>query len=207
MKIIAKLCLSLLLFASVSLTAGAKNTTTSLKGKVLDVASHEPVSFASVAIEGTSIGAVTNFEVEFEIANVPAGHYHVVATCVGYRTDTREFNVKLGQANHLLFEINEDFIGLDQVVVTADRSQVSRKDAPVVVNSIGAKLLDNTAASTMADGLMFSPGLRVENDCNNCGFSQVRMNGLAGSYTQILINSRPIFRVLGVQTKATTMAT
>ena len=41
--------------------------------------------------------------------------------------------------------------------------------------------------------LMFSPGLRVENDCNNCGFSQVRMNGLEGPYTQILINSRPIF--------------
>lgn len=193
MKIIAKLCLSLLLFTSLSLTISAKNNTTSLKGRVIDVTSHEPVSFVSIAIKGTSIGAVTNFEGEFEITNVPAGQYHVIATCVGYRADTKEFSVKLGQANNLLFQINEDFIGLDQIVVTADRNQVTRKNAPVIVNSIGTKLLEQTAASTMADGLMFSPGLRVENNCNNCGFSQVRMNGLAGPYTQILINSRPIF--------------
>ncbi|MCZ4695650.1 TonB-dependent receptor [Ancylomarina euxinus] len=193
MKIIAKLCLSLVLIASISLISLAKNNTTNIKGKVVNIASNEPVSFASVAIEGTSIGAVTNFEGEFEILNVPAGHCHIIASCVGFRSDKKHFDVKLGQANTLTFKINEDFIGLDQVVVTADRNQVSRKDAPVVVNSIGTKLLENTAASTMADGLIFSPGLRVENDCNNCGFSQVRMNGLEGPYTQILINSRPIF--------------
>lgn len=193
MKIIANLCLSLVLIASISLVSNAKNNTTSIKGKVVNIASNEPVSFASVAIEGTSIGAVTNFEGEFEILNVPAGHCHIIASCVGYRSDMKHYDVKLGQKNTLTFKMNEDFIGLDQVVVTADRNQISRKDAPVVVNSIGTKLLNNTAASTMADGLMFSPGLRVENDCNNCGFSQVRMNGLEGPYTQILINSRPIF--------------
>ncbi len=193
MKLIAKLGLSLFLIASLSLIASAKNNTTTIKGKVIDISNNEPVSFASVAIEGTSIGAVTNFEGEFEIANVPAGHCHIIASCVGYRADMKHYDVKLGQHNTLTFKMNEDFIGLDQVVVTADRNQISRKDAPVVVNSIGTKLLENTAASTMADGLMFSPGLRVENDCNNCGFSQVRMNGLEGPYTQILINSRPIF--------------
>jgi outer membrane receptor for ferrienterochelin and colicins len=193
MRVIAKFCLSLILIASISLTSSAKNNTTTIKGKVLDISSNEPVSFASVALEGTSIGAVTNFEGEFEIINVPAGHYNVVASCVGFRSDKKHFDVKLGQANNLLFQMNEDFIGLNQVVVTADRNQVTRKNAPVVVNSIGTKLLEQTAASTMADGLMFSPGLRVENNCNNCGFSQVRMNGLAGPYTQILINSRPIF--------------
>jgi outer membrane receptor for ferrienterochelin and colicins len=193
MKLIAKLSLSLFLIASLSLIASGKNNTTTIKGKVIDISNNEPVSFASVAIKGTSIGAVTNFEGEFEITNVPAGHCHIIASCVGYRSDMKHFDVKLGQPNNLIFKINEDFIGLDQIVVTADRNQISRKNAPVVVNSIGAKLLNNTAASTMADGLMFSPGLRVENDCNNCGFSQVRMNGLEGPYTQILINSRPIF--------------
>lgn len=33
----------------------------------------------------------------------------------------------------------------------------------------------------------------MENNCQNCGFSQVRMNGMEGPYSQILINSRPIF--------------
>jgi len=193
MNIITKLCISLVLTASISIASFAKNNTTTIKGKVINVANNEPVSFASIALEGTSIGAVTNFDGEFVILNAPAGHQHIIASCVGYRAEMKHYDVKLGQANTLTFKMNEDFIGLDQVVVTADRNQISRKDAPVVVNSIGTKLLNNTAASTMADGLMFSPGLRVENDCNNCGFSQVRMNGLEGPYTQILINSRPIF--------------
>ncbi len=44
-----------------------------------------------------------------------------------------------------------------------------------------------------ADGLNFQPGVRVENNCQNCGFQQVRINGLEGPYTQILVDSRPIF--------------
>ncbi|MBK6285066.1 MAG: TonB-dependent receptor plug domain-containing protein [Draconibacterium sp.] len=39
----------------------------------------------------------------------------------------------------------------------------------------------------------FAPGLRMENNCQNCGFTQVCMNGLEGPYSQILINSRPVF--------------
>jgi outer membrane receptor for ferrienterochelin and colicins len=48
----------------------------------------------------------------------------------------------------------------------------------------------------LSEGLNFSPGLRLENNCSNCGFTQVRMNGLAGNYSQILINSRPVFSAL-----------
>ena len=45
-------------------------------------------------------------------------------------------------------------------------------------------------------GLNFQPGVRVETNCQNCGFQQVRINGLDGPYTQILIDSRPIFSAL-----------
>ena len=48
----------------------------------------------------------------------------------------------------------------------------------------------------MAQGLNFQPGVRTENNCQNCGFSQVRINGLDGHYSQILIDSRPIFTSL-----------
>ena len=47
--------------------------------------------------------------------------------------------------------------------------------------------------------MSFLSGLRMENNCQNCGFNQVRMNGLPGEYSQILINGRPLFgSVLGV---------
>ena len=79
------------------------------------------------------------------------------------------------------------------MVVSADRNSKSRHQAPTIVNSIGAKLFQRTQSITLSEGLNFSPGLRVENNCQNCGFSQLKMNGLEGPYTQILINSRPVF--------------
>ncbi|MDE6117322.1 MAG: TonB-dependent receptor, partial [Duncaniella sp.] len=51
-------------------------------------------------------------------------------------------------------------------------------------------------ACSLADGLDFQPGVRVENDCQNCGFTQVRITGLDGHYSQILMNSRPVFSAL-----------
>jgi outer membrane receptor for ferrienterochelin and colicins len=48
----------------------------------------------------------------------------------------------------------------------------------------------------LADGLNYQPGVRVETNCQNCGFIQVRLNGLEGQYTQILVNSRPVFSAL-----------
>ena len=44
--------------------------------------------------------------------------------------------------------------------------------------------------------MSFQPGVRVESNCQNCGFQQVRINGLDGPYTQILLDSRPIFSAL-----------
>lgn len=48
----------------------------------------------------------------------------------------------------------------------------------------------------MGENLNYCPGLRMENNCQNCGSSQVRMNGMDGPYSQILINGRPIFSSL-----------
>ena len=83
-------------------------------------------------------------------------------------------------------------VNLDDVVVSANKSAIKRKDAPVVVNVISAKLLEQVNAPDLAKTLSYQSGLRVENNCQNCGFPQVRINGLEGSYSQILINSRPV---------------
>jgi len=52
-------------------------------------------------------------------------------------------------------------------------------------------------AVCLAQGLSYSTGVRVETGCQNCGFTQARINGLGGQYTQILIDSRPVVSALG----------
>ena len=92
-----------------------------------------------------------------------------------------------------------DVFMLDQVVVTSSKSEVKRRESPSLVNVMTGKLLTTVGACSLADGLDFQPGVRVENDCQNCGFTQVRINGLDGHYSQILMNSRPVFNEIGCE--------
>ena len=85
---------------------------------------------------------------------------------------------------------------LDQVVVTGSKSEQKRRNSPVLVGVLNNQLFNLVSARSLADGLNFQPGVRVENDCQNCGFTQVRINGLDGHYSQILMNSRPVFSAL-----------
>ena len=87
-------------------------------------------------------------------------------------------------------------VGLDEVVVSANKNEVKRCDAPVVVSVIGARLFETVNSPDLAKSLNYQSGLRVENNCQNCGFPQVRINGLEGPYSQILINSRPVVSAL-----------
>ena len=112
---------------------------------------------------------------------------------MGFRTEEKEVTVKSGESITLNFELVNDYFGMDEVVVSANRGEQKRSEAPVIMNTISPKLFKTIQSPTLSEGLNFTPGLRLENNCQNCGFSQVRMNGLEGPYSQILINSRPIF--------------
>ena len=92
--------------------------------------------------------------------------------------------------------MEEDLIGLNEVVVTANRNETNRQEAPVIVNVISPKIFQAANAVCLSEGLSYQPGLRVENNCQNCGFQQVRINGMEGPYSQILIDSRPIYSAL-----------
>jgi len=52
---------------------------------------------------------------------------------------------------------------------------------------ITATDIQQRVAVNLAEALIQTTGVRVENDCQNCNFTQVRINGMEGKYTQILI--------------------
>jgi len=174
--------------------ASAFAQTASLSGKVS--AEGMPVAFASVFLEEIQRGAQTDSEGEFLLQNLPAGTYTLRVTFVGYVTVSEKITLNEGQTLEKNIQLKEDVLSLSQVVVTGSRSEVPQHNSPVIVNRINAKTFEATQSLNVADGLSFSPGLRVENNCQNCGFTQLRMNGLDGPYSQVLINSRPIFSAL-----------
>jgi outer membrane receptor for ferrienterochelin and colicins len=168
--------------------------TASLLGKV--TSNGVPVPYATVLLKGTQFGASTNTHGEFVINNITANTYAIQIGGIGYITITDSVTLEKGRTLTKNYSLKEDVLNVSQVVVTGSRNRVERYNSPVIVNIINAKTFEATQSLNLADGLSFSPGLRVENNCQNCGFTQLRMNGLDGSYSQILINNRPIFSAL-----------
>ena len=180
----------------VMLSAEAQDTDAHIYGHVIDKATGEHLPYIVVMLKGTTIGVTTENTGHYMIRNVPEGTFTVEVSSVGYKTLTREVDIRKGRSYEVNFVLEEDYVQIDGVIVSATRSETTRKMSPTLVNVVGMDTYDRTNATTVAQGLSFQPGVRVENNCQNCGFQQVRINGLDGQYTQILIDSRPIFSSL-----------
>ena len=173
-----------------------KKSDANIIGHVLDKKTSEHLPYITIALKGTTIGTVTDATGHYFLKNLPEGNFMMEVSSVGYKTVTRSVTLKKGKTLEENFELEEDAIALDGVVVSANRSETTRRLAPTLVNVVDLKLFETTNSSTLSQGLNFQPGVRVETNCQNCGFQQVRINGLDGPYTQILIDSRPVFSAL-----------
>jgi len=168
-----------------------KKTDSNIIGHVISMGNHIP--YATVSVKGTTLGVNTDETGHFQIINIPPGKHTLKAQSIGFKPQEKEITISAGETVEIKFELESDIMGLEEVVITADRSEMKRTESVTIVNTLSPKLFSSTQSVTLIEGLTFSPGLRIENNCQNCGFSQVRMNGLEGPYSQILINSRPIF--------------
>lgn len=165
-------------------------------GHVTDKNTGEHMPYVNIFLKGTVINAATDATGHYFMKNLPEGEFTVVASFVGYKTQTKDVVLKKGVTLEINFEIEEDVTLLDEIVVSANRSETTRKMAPTIVNVMTPVQFEQVNASSVASAIVFQPGVRVENNCQNCGFQQVRINGLDGPYTQILIDSRPVFSAL-----------
>lgn len=188
-----------LVFAMISLHhihAGNKLSDSHISGHVIDKSTGEHIPFMTIILEGTSHATTTDATGHYFLKNLPLGTYKIKASGIGYVPGQKEVNIKPDKTIEINFELDEDALQLEQVVVTGNKSEVKRRNSSSLINVLQGKIFDMVGAASLADGLNFQPGVRVENDCQNCGFTQVRINGLDGHYSQILMDSRPIFSAL-----------
>ncbi|MDR7131246.1 outer membrane receptor for ferrienterochelin and colicins [Algoriphagus sp. 4150] len=181
----------ILLFISTGLHA---QQTGILKGKI--ISRGNPVPFANVFVDGTSIGTTATIDGEFTLEKIPVGKQIIHFRLIGYQTKKLTLQVKPGQNDYLEVNLLEDNLDLGETVVSATRYDLDRSQAPVVVNVLSNKIFKATQSISISEGLNYQPGVRMETNCQNCGFTQVRMNGLEGAYSQILVNSRAVFSAL-----------
>ena len=139
-----------------------------ISGHVLVKGSEENIPYATVLIVGSGQGTVSNEEGQFEFKNLPAGKYTLRVSAVGYKTQEKAIEVNKDFTAVVHFQMEEESFMTDEVVVSANRNEVSRKAAPVVVNVMSAKLFEMVNSTDLAKTLNYQSGLRVENNCQNC---------------------------------------
>lgn len=173
-----------------------KKSDAHIAGHVLDAHTKEHLSFVNVQVEGTALGCLTDESGHFYLKNLPEGELTIVFSMMGYETEKRTVTLRRDTLVEMNVAIAETSFMIDNVVVTANKYETKQREVATIVNVIPPLIIESTTSNSMADVLNFQTGLRVEETCSNCGVPQIRINGLEGQYTQILMDSRPIFSSL-----------
>lgn len=173
-------------------------TDANIFGHVIDGSTGEHLPFAYIIIRDLSITTQTDSTGHYFIKDLPDGRHKVEISMMGYHTYHMMIESEKGKTKEYNFTLSIESSMLDQVVVTGNRYATKRRETGQIVGIVSPKLFENTISVDPAGALNFQPGLRVEYDCGNCGFSQLRINGLDGQYSQVLLDSKPVFSSLSM---------
>lgn len=99
----------------------APQETGSIRGRVIDAVTNEPLVGANVYVRETSYGSATDLDGRYTITRVPPGTYRVQASVIGYKPQVdADIVVAAGRATQADFSLTPTAIDLDEVVVEAE---------------------------------------------------------------------------------------
>jgi len=163
-----------------------------LRGEVRD-AEGRPLAGASVYWAGTTVGTSADGGGAFRLHRVK-GRELLVASFLGYVNDTLRVDAATQQA---AFGLRAEGVELEGVVVEAAQSgNFVKRDGIVKGEMISFAGLCKMACCNLAESFENSASVTVGYSDAISGARQIKMLGLAGTYTQILDENRPVMRGL-----------
>ncbi|MDP2721643.1 MAG: TonB-dependent receptor [Bacteroidales bacterium] len=133
-----------------------------IKGTVTDARSHETLVGATLLIEGTLTGAITDMDGNYVLTDLNEGTFRLKASFVGYSPKSVEVTIHSGEEITLNFELDADLMGLDEVVVTGLVNEKSALRSADALTSLKPKFLNELGAQTTAEIFKAIPGIHVE---------------------------------------------
>lgn len=155
---------------------------------------NEPVAKAVVLIPELGLTVETDSNGHFAFDRVPAGKYHLQVIAENFMENTTEEFTLDRNLNNFKITLVEKIH--EEVVVTGTSTAKLYSETPVRVQVIAPVEIERKQAVNLAEALATTTGLRVENDCQNCNFTQVRINGMEGKYSQILVDGVPMMTAM-----------
>jgi outer membrane receptor for ferrienterochelin and colicins len=155
-----------------------------------------PVPFASVALRGTTLGTAANIAGQFSLSGLSPGDHVLVASAVGFKTTEFPISGLDGDTLSIRLHLAEAVIESDGITVTGTLVETFVRDSPVKVNVVTSSYLEKVPTVNVMEVLENVNGLYQQIDCGVCGTNNIRINGMDGPYTAVLIDGMPIMSSL-----------
>jgi outer membrane receptor for ferrienterochelin and colicins len=126
MKRFIILALAIITFSQMGFSQKVK-TDANLVGHVVSGGEHLP--YVAIGIKGTTMGTVTDETGHYKLVNLPTGEQTVFVSMVGYRSQESKVTLEKGKTAEIKFELEEDVLNLEEIVISADRSEQKRTEA------------------------------------------------------------------------------
>jgi outer membrane receptor for ferrienterochelin and colicin len=109
----------------------------SVKGKVIDALSNEPMPFVNVIVSGTTNGTVTDIDGNFRLTGLSPGFIRLQATFVGYHPAlSSELEINNAKVAFVEIKMEQRDTQIDEVVVTTSPFRKT-EESPVSLKTIG----------------------------------------------------------------------
>lgn len=149
---------------------------------------------ATLFIENTNDGTVTDFDGSYKLSTAIKGQQTLIVSYTGFATD--RITVELNDNNLVLdVVLKNDYLQLDDVVVTATVNPKSKLESSVSISTLGAAAIENIPARTTAELFRSLPGIRAESSGGD-GNSNISVRGIPGAggskYVQIQEDGLPV---------------
>jgi TonB-linked SusC/RagA family outer membrane protein len=168
---------------------------TVLKGKVTDAKSNTPLKGATVRVDGTTWGGMTNKDGEFSIRLGKGGEYKINTSFVGYKKQTKRVTVKDNEVTEIQIALEQDYLKLNEMVVVG-YGITQKRDVTGSYATVKSEEIANRPAPSFESLLQGrSPGVQILQSNGMAGTAAtVRVRGV-GSITA---NTQPLYVVDGV---------
>jgi outer membrane receptor for ferrienterochelin and colicin len=195
-----------IIFIFLIITLSGLSQTGTIKGRIFDKTNNEPLPFSNIYIEGTNIGATSDYDGNFTIAAVKPGFYELTASSLGYEKKvTEEFRVLPDKSTFVNIEMRKTATQLEEVEVTASVFE-KREDAPVSLRSIGISEIENAPGANrdIAKVIQNLPGVAAVPSANR---NDLLIRGGAGNESKFYLDGIEIPNINHFATQGATGGT
>lgn len=154
----------------------------------------EAIPFVHVAIEGSQIGTMANEFGAFILDSIPSNAKNLRVSSLGYQSKIISINpAKLSTSlGEIILE--DDMLGLNEIVVTGTMKETFVKASPLKVEVISSdRMLGNIPVTNLMQGLKLINGVQEVVACGVCMTNSISINGLPGNYSAVLMDGSPIY--------------